>query len=91
MAITIQGVTYKSKRAYYESLHPGHKGATQNDIDRFIYQNVEEYHNKKQAFYREKYRTKKNNNVRRYEKYKDKNITNSDNMSSEQFNNVFFK
>ena len=59
MAITIQGVTYKSKRAYYESLHPGHIGATQNDIDRFIYQNVEEYHNKKQAFYREKYRTKR--------------------------------
>ena len=54
MAITIQGVTYKSKRAYYESLHLGHIVATQNDIDRFIYQNVEEFHNKQQAFYREK-------------------------------------
>ena len=34
MAIIVQGITYKSKRAYYETIHPEHIGATQNDIDR---------------------------------------------------------
>ena len=90
MAIIVQGITYKSKRAYYETIHPEHVDATQNDIDRYLYHNVPEYHNKKKTFYREKYREKKNNTVRRYEKYNANDKIKPTDMSNEQFNSTFF-
>ena len=37
MAIIVQGRTYKSKRAFYETMHPEHISATQNDIYRYLY------------------------------------------------------
>ena len=50
-------------------MHPEHTDATANDIDRYLYNNVKEYHESKRTYYREKYRTKKNNEVRKYIKY----------------------
>ena len=51
-------------------MHPEHTDATANDIDRYLYNNVKEYHESKRTYYREKYRTKKNNEVRKYIKFK---------------------
>ena len=68
MTFVVDGITYKSKRAYFHEMNPDRENATQNEIDKFLYHNVTEYHNTKSTFYREKYRTMKNNNVRNYKR-----------------------
>ena len=65
----VNGVTYKSKKAYFYIMNPGVKNATQNDIDRCLYHNLPEYHHHKRNYYREKYRKMKDHKVRRYTKY----------------------
>ena len=50
-------------------MNPGIKNATQNDIDRYLYHNLPEYHHHKRNYYREKYRKMKDHKVRRYTKY----------------------
>ena len=42
-------------------MNPEAKNATQNDIDRYLYHNLPEYHHKKRGYYRQKYRTLKDN------------------------------
>ena len=74
MPFIVNGVTYKSKKSYYIEMHPEHTDATANDIDRYLYNNVKEYHESKRTYYREKYRTKKNNEVRKYIKFKSEEI-----------------
>ena len=68
MTFVVDGITYKSKRAYFYEMNPDRENATQNEIDKFLYHNVTEYHNTKSTFYREKYRKMKNNNVRNYKR-----------------------
>lgn len=68
MTFVVDGITYKSKRSYFHEMNPDRENATQNEIDKFLYHNVTEYHNTKSTFYREKYRTMKNNNVRNYKR-----------------------
>jgi len=65
----VNGITYKSKKAYFYIMNPDVKNATQNDIDRYLYHNLPEYHHNKRIYYREKYRKMRNNKVRRYTKY----------------------
>ena len=65
----VNGVTYKSKKAYFFIMNPDVKNATQNDIDRYLYHNLPEYHHHKRIYYREKYRKTKDNKVRMYRKY----------------------
>ena len=78
---TVNGVTFKSKKAYFYLMNPDIKNATQNDVDRYLYHNVPKYHHRKRGFYRQKYRSLKNNNVRQYTKYsKDSDF---DSVSSE--------
>ena len=48
----VNGVTYKSKKAYFYIMNPGVKNATQNDIDRCLYHNLPEYHHHKRNYYR---------------------------------------
>ena len=66
---TVNGITFKSKKAYFYVMNPDVKNATQNDIDRYLYHNLPEYHHKKRGYYRQKYRTLKGNKVRPYTKY----------------------
>ena len=47
------------------------------DVDRYIYHNVKEYRDHKRSFYRERYRNLKNNNVRQYIKYENKQPQNA--------------
>ena len=66
MTFVVDGITYKSKRAYFHEMNPDHENATQNEIDKFLYHNVPEYQNNKSMYYRGEYRLLKNNNVRNY-------------------------
>ena len=90
MPFIVNGVTYKSKKSYYIEMHPEHTDATANDIDRYLYNNVKEYHESKRTYYREKYRTKKNNEVRKYIKFKSEEIKKTPKMSNEEFQSTFF-
>ena len=92
MTFIVNGQTYNSKKAYFLEMNPDKTDATQNDIDRYLYHNVKEYHDSKRTYYREKYRTQKNNVVRGYIKY---NIINDDKkniekISNEEFQKTFF-
>ena len=40
-------------------MNPGIKNSTQNDMDRYLYHNLPEYHHHKRNYYREKYRQMK--------------------------------
>ena len=51
MPFIVNGVTYKSKKSYYIEMHPEHTDATANDIDRYLYNNVKEYHESKRTFF----------------------------------------
>ena len=65
----MNGETYKSQRDYFYRMNPDKQSVKQSDIDNFLYHNVKEYHEKKRAYYREKYRKQRENKVRRYIKY----------------------
>ena len=69
MPLTVNGKIYKSKKTYFLEMNPDHVNPTQNDIDRYVYHNVKEYHDYKRSFYRDRYRKLKNNKVRHYIKY----------------------
>ena len=62
-------------------MNPDSKNSTQNDVDRYLYHNVPEYHHRKKGFYHQKYRSLKNNNVRQYTKYSED--SDFDSVSSE--------
>ena len=65
MPITVNGKIYKSKKEYFLEMNPDQANPpTQNDIDRYVYHNVKEYHDYKRSFYRERYRSKKDYAVR---------------------------
>ena len=91
MTFIVNGQTYNSKKAYFLEMNPDRTDATQNDIDRYLYHNVKEYHDSKRTYYREKYRTQKNNVVRGYIKY---NINDDkkyiEKISNEEFQKTFF-
>ena len=60
MPITVNGKIYKSKKDYFLEMNPDQANPpTQNDIDRYVYHNVKEYHDYKRSFYRERYRSKR--------------------------------
>ena len=91
MSFIVNGQTYTSKKAYFLEMNPSKIDATQNDIDRYLYHNVKEYHDSKRTYYREKYRTLKNNNVRRYIKYNINDTKNDvEKISNEEFQKTFF-
>ena len=69
MPLIVNGKIYKTKKTYFLEMNPEHINPTQNDIDRYVYHNVKEYHDYKRAFYRERYRAQKNHKVRHYIKY----------------------
>ena len=69
MPLTVNGKIYKSKKTYFLEMNPDQANPTQNDIDRYVYHNVKEYHDYKRSFYRERYRSKKDYAVRQYIKY----------------------
>ena len=48
---TVDGITFKSKKAYFYVMNPDIKNATQNDGDRYLYHNVPKYHHRKRVFY----------------------------------------
>ena len=77
MPFIANGKIYKSRKAYFLEMNPDDINATQNDIDRYIYHNVKEYRDHKRSFYRERYRNLKNNNVRQYIKYENKQPQNA--------------
>ena len=72
MPLIVNGKIYKTKKTYFLEMNPEHINPTQNDIDRYVYHNVKEYHDYKRAFYRERYRAQKNHKVRHYIKYQKK-------------------
>ena len=72
MPLIVNGKIYKTKKTYFLEMNPEHINPTQNDIDRYVYHNVKEYHDYKRAFYRERYRAQKNHKVQHYIKYKKK-------------------
>ena len=74
MTFIVEGRIYKTKKEYYLQQNPDKTDATTNEIFRYCYHNVKEFHDYKRAFYRERYRQKMNNNVRQYIKYQ-KDIT----------------
>ena len=74
MTFIVQGRIYKTKKEYYLQQNPDKTDAMTNEIFRYCYHNVKEFHDYKRAFYRERYRQKMNNNVRQYIKYQ-KDIT----------------
>lgn len=69
MVFECDGVRYKSRREYFELKNPEVRGASANDVDRWLYHNVPEFRVKRQSFYREKYRDAKNGCVRGYIKF----------------------
>ena len=75
---TVNGITFKSKKAYFYVMNPDVKNATQNDIDRYLYHNLPEYHHKKRGYYRQKYRTLKGNKVHPYTKYSKESVSSED-------------
>ena len=54
MPLIVNGKIYKTKKTYFLEMNPEHINPTQNDIDRYVYHNVKEYHDYKRAFYRER-------------------------------------
>ena len=91
MTFIVHNQTYASKKAYFLEMNPDQTDATQNDIDRYLYHNVKEYHECKRSYYREKYRAQKNNEVRKYIKYNTqecKKVT--EKVSNEEFQKTFF-
>ena len=91
MPFIVNGQTYNSKKAYFLEMNPSMINASQNEIDRYLYHNVKEYHDCKRTYYREKYRTLKNNNVRQYIKYnRDGDKKDIGKISNEEFHKAFF-
>ena len=88
MPIVINENTYKSKRHFFNSVFPDSEKVTNNEIDFYAYHNVQEYHDKKKTYYREKYRKQKNDKVRKYVKY---NTQSTQDITDEEFKSIFFK
>lgn len=76
--VAVTGQVYKSKREYFIHFFPERTDASQNEIDSWFYHNSIEYRKKKQCANRERYRTKKEGNVRAYNKFVPES-TNKDN------------
>ena len=68
MTFVVNGNTYISKRSSFYEMNPDCQNAPQNEIDKFLYHIVPEYHNNTNTYYREKYRKMKNKSVRNYKR-----------------------
>ena len=69
MVYIIDNKEYSTLKQYFFDKHPDRRTVTENEVSRYVYHTVPEIREKKQTFYREKYRNKKNGNVRGYFKF----------------------
>ena len=67
--LVVDGKEYSSFRQYFLEKNPECHDPPRTEILRFVYHTVPEYHEKKRAVCRERYRLKKNGNVRNYSKF----------------------